>query len=199
MSRRTFFGLAGAAAAGTALVACGGSGPSPTGAGGGSGGGGGGGGTTAYWFLTGQPQQAIRENTVKRFNQANSGTQIKFTEVQNDAYKTKIKTALGAGQGPTIIWGWGGGGLKSYVDANQVEDLTPFFAQNSAVKNRLFPSAFGAATVNGKIYAMPAERVQPIILYYNKKVLDQVGVQPPQSWAEIMAAVPKINAKGVAP
>ena len=113
------------------------------------------------------------------FNAANPKTQIKYTEFQNDAYKTKIKTAIGAGQAPTIIWGWGGGGLKSYVEANQVEDLTSWFAQNADVKNRLFPSSFGAATVDGKIYAMPCETVQPIVLYYNKKVFDKVGAEPP--------------------
>jgi raffinose/stachyose/melibiose transport system substrate-binding protein len=193
ISRRNFLNLAVGATAGAALAACGSSGPKSGTSGGG------GAGTATYWFLTGQPQQGIREDTVKRFNKANPNSQINSTEFQNDAYKTKIKTAIGAGQAPTIIWGWGGGGLKSYVDASQVDDLTSWFAQNTAVKDRLFPSAFGAATVGGKIYAMPAEQVQPIILYYNKKVLDQVGIQPPQSWAEIMAAVPKINAKGIAP
>jgi raffinose/stachyose/melibiose transport system substrate-binding protein len=194
ISRRNFLNLAVGAGAGAALASCGKSGPSSGGAGNGAGAG-----AATYWFLTGQPQQGIREDTVKRFNQANPKSQIKYTEFQNDAYKTKIKTAIGAGQSPTVIWGWGGGGLKSYVDANQVEDLTDWFAQNSAVKNRLFPSAFGAATVNGKIYAMPAEQVQPIILYYNKKVFDQVGAKLPQSWGDIMALVPKFNAKGIAP
>ena len=79
-------------------------------------------------------------------------------------------------QAPTIIWGWGGGGLQSYVKDGVVEDLTDWFAQNAEVKNRLFPSSFGAATINGKIYAMPCETVQPIILYWNKKVFDDVGV-----------------------
>jgi raffinose/stachyose/melibiose transport system substrate-binding protein len=41
--------------------------------------------------------------------------------------------------------------------------------------------------------------VQPIVLFYNKKVFDKVGVQPPTSWGEIMALVPKFNAAGVAP
>ena len=131
---------------------------------------------------------------VDRFNKANPNTKIKATTFQNDAYKTKIKTAIGAGQAPTIIWGWGGGGLKSYVQASQVEDLTSWFGENAAVKDRLFPSSFGAATVDGKIYAMPAETVQPIVLYYNKKVFDKVGAQPPQSWGDIMALVPKFNA-----
>ncbi|MGZ4602734.1 MAG: sugar ABC transporter substrate-binding protein, partial [Kineosporiaceae bacterium] len=74
-SRRSFLSLAlGAPVAGAALAACGGSGPSQTGAGGGSAsasGGGGGAGAATYWFLSGQPDQSIREDAVKRFNAAN--------------------------------------------------------------------------------------------------------------------------------
>src|SRR5215204_438351 len=197
LSRRSFLGLAAGSAAGLALASCGSSGPSD------KGGGGGGGGATAgaatYWFLTGPPGQQIRQASVDRFNKANPNDQIKATTFQNDAYKTKIKTAIGAGQAPTIIWGWGGGGLRSYVQASQVEDLTSWFEQNAAVKDRLFPSSFGAATIDGKIYAMPAETVQPIVLYWNKKVFDKVGAQPPQSWGDIMSLVPKFNDAGVAP
>jgi raffinose/stachyose/melibiose transport system substrate-binding protein len=192
-SRRNFLGLTAGAAGAAALAACGDSGPKKDGAAGGSG-------TDAsYWFLSGAPAEAVRKGAVDRFNQANPSNKIVTTAFQNDAYKPKIKTALGAGQGPTIIWGWGGGGLKSYVDAGQVEDLTDWFGQNAAVKDRLFPSSFGAATVNGKIYAMPSETVQPIVMFYNKKVFNQVGVQPPQSWEDMMALVPKFIAKGIAP
>ena len=188
LSRRNFLGLSAATAGALALSACGSSGPGQASSGG-----------ATYWFLSGEPQQDIRQGAVDAFNKKNSDHQIKSTTFQNDAYKTKIKTALGAGQGPTIIWGWGGGGLKSWVDAGQVEDLTSWFGEKGDVKDRLFPSSFGPATIDGKIYAMPAETVQPIVLYYNKKLFDQVGVQPPQSWGEIMALVPKFNAAGIAP
>jgi raffinose/stachyose/melibiose transport system substrate-binding protein len=204
-SRRSLLGLAlGAPLAGAALAGCGGSGPTQTGAGGGggggNGGGGGGGSGATYWFLTGQPQQAIREDTVKRFNAANQGGQISYTEFQNDAYKTKIKTALGAGQGPTMIWGWGGGGLREYVKSNQVVDLTSWFEQNPQQKERRFASSFKAATVDGKIYAIPGETVTPIVFYWNKKVLDKIGVsQIPQDWNGIMQYVQMANSKGVAP
>ena len=197
ISRRNFLGVAAGTAAGLALASCGSSGPSDKGSGGG--GGGTAAGAATYWFLTGPPGQQIRQASVDRFNKANPNAKIKATTFANDAYKTKIKTAIGAGQAPTIIWGWGGGGLRSYVQANQVEDLTPWFEQNAAVKDRLFPSSFGAATINGKIYAMPAETVQPIVLYWNKKLFEKVGAQPPQSWGDIMSLVPKFNDAGVAP
>jgi raffinose/stachyose/melibiose transport system substrate-binding protein len=196
-SRRTFLSLSLGLPLGAALAACGTSGPSP--AGGGSTSSSGGSDTKAtYWYLSVQPQEGVRARAVERFNKANASTQITGTAFQNDAYKTKIKTAIGAGQAPTIIWGWGGGGLRSYVQASQVEDLTSWFAENAAVKDRLFPSSFGAATIDGKIYAMPAETVQPIVLYWNKKLFDKVGAQPPQSWGDIMSLVPKFNDAGVA-
>ncbi|HKG52344.1 MAG TPA: extracellular solute-binding protein [Actinomycetales bacterium] len=199
-TRRTFLSLAlGAPLGGAALAACGSSGPTRSGAGGGGAGGGGSAGSATYWTLTGQPGEGIRKDAVDRFNKANPNDKIAVTTYQNDAYKTKIKTAIGAGQSPTLIWGWGGGGLKSYVEAGQVEDLTSWFDQNKDIKDRLFPSSFGAATIDDKIYAMPVETVQPIVLYYNKKLFEQVGVQPPQSWGDILALVPKFNAKGIAP
>ncbi len=188
---------------GAALAACGTSGPAPVGGAASSAaattGGGGSGAKATYWYLSVQPQEGVRTRAVERFNKANPNGQITGTTVQNDAYKTKIKTAIGAGQAPTIIWGWGGGTLRTYVQAGQVDDLTSWFEQNAAVKDRLFPSSFGAATIDGKIYAMPCETVQPIVLYYNKTVFEKVGVQPPQSWGDIMALVPKFNAAGIAP
>ena len=192
LSRRNFLGLTAGAGAAAALAACGSSGPGTSNGGSGSG-------AATYWYLSGAPGEQVRTATVNRFNKANPNTKVTGTTFQNDAYKTKIKTAIGAGQAPTIIWGWGGGGLKSYVDAGQVEDLTDWFNQNAAVKDRLFPSSFGAATINGKIYAMPAETVQPIVMFYDKRAFDKIKAQVPQTWGDVMALVPKFNAAGIAP
>jgi raffinose/stachyose/melibiose transport system substrate-binding protein len=194
-SRRNFLGLAAGAAGAAALAACGSSGPSDKG---GSTGGGAKGGAS-YWSLSGEPGEPIRQAAIDRFNKANADTKITPTFFQNDAYKQKIKTAIGAGQAPTMIWGWGGGGLKSYVDAGQVVDLTDWFGQNAAVKDKILPSSFGAATVNGKVYALPVETVQPIVLFYNKKVFEKVGVEPPKTYGDILNLIPKFNAKGIAP
>ncbi|MDI6100858.1 extracellular solute-binding protein [Actinoplanes sp. NEAU-A12] len=194
MKRRNFLSLSAGAAAGAALTACGSSGPKEKDTGGTAAKGG-----ATYWSLSGLPGEPIRKAAVDRFNKANPDTKIAGEFFQNDAYKAKIKTSIGAGQGPTMIWGWGGGGLKSWVDAGQVEDLTDWLAKNAAVKDKILPSSFGAGTVNGKVYAMPVETVQPIVLFYNKKVFDQVGVQPPQTYGDILDLIPKFNAKGIAP
>ncbi|PRY15206.1 extracellular solute-binding protein [Kineococcus rhizosphaerae] len=194
-SRRSLLALAlSAPLVGTALAACGDSGPA-----GSSGSGGGGGGAATIWILTGQPAEGIRTDSVNAFNKANPDSKLTVSTYQNDAFKTKIRTAIGANQSPTIIWTWGGGGLRDYVKNGQVEDLTSFFADNAALKDKLFASAFGAATVDDKIYAVPCENVSPIVMFYNKKLFQQVGAELPTTWDDVMALVPKFNAAGIAP
>ncbi len=194
-SRRSFLSLAAMAPLAASLASCGSAEPGTGGAGGGSGGAG----AASMWILTAQPAEGIREATVDRFNEANPETTIDTTAFQNDAYKTKIRTAMGAGEAPTLIWGWGGGSLRTYAEAGQVEDLTSFFSDNPAVQDKLFASSFGAGTIDGTVYAMPCETVQPIVLYYNNELFEQIGAQPPQSWGDILDLVPAFNAQGIAP
>ncbi|MFJ4028070.1 extracellular solute-binding protein [Paenarthrobacter sp. NPDC089989] len=189
-SRRSFLALAALTPfAAMATTACGTSGPGGTGGGGGA----------SMWFLTGEPNQSIMQKAADAFGAANAENKISITYFQNDAYKTKIKTAIGAGQAPTIVYGWGGGGLKTYAEANQVEDLTAWFDANPDLKKKFFPSSFGAATVNGKIYALPNQAIAPIVLYYNKDLFAKAGVQPPKTWDDIMSLVKTFNDMGVAP
>jgi len=200
-SRRTFLGLAAGSALGAfGLSACGTSGPAqPGGAASGSApAGGGAAGTATMWALSGQPNQDIRQNEVDAFNKLGKGT-IKVTFFQNDPYKQKIRTAVGAGQAPTLIFGWGGGILKSYADAGQVDDLTSWLNENSALKDKFLPSTFKAATIDGKIYAVPATTTAPIVMYYNKALFDKAGAQLPATWDDVMKLVEVFNSQGVAP
>ena len=139
-------------------------------------------GGATYWFLTGAPGEGIRTNTVKRFNDANPKTQIKATTFQNDAYKTKIKTAIGAGQAPDDHLGLG------RRRAEELRRREPGRGPHRLVRARTrrsrtgcSPSSFGAATVDGKIYALPTETVQPIVLYYNKTDLREGRRPDPRS------------------
>src|SRR6476469_165672 len=119
-SRRSFLALAALAPfAAVVTSACGTSGPGASSGGGAS-----------MWYLSGEPNQTTMQKAVDAFGSTNPDNKVAVTYFQNDAYKTKIKTAIGAGQAPTIVYGWGGGTLKSYVDANQVEDLTSWFGDN---------------------------------------------------------------------
>lgn len=196
-SRRSFLGLAAMSTLGLAgLSACGSSGPAQPG--GEGGGGGGGAGEATMWALTGQPNEGIQKNSVEAFNKLGKGS-IKVTFFQNDAYKTKIRTAVGANEAPTLIYGWGGGVLKSYADAGQVEDLTSWLSENPTFKDKFIEAPWASATFGDNVYAVPCNNAQPIVMYYNKALFDKAGAQPPATWDDVMKLVDVFNGQGVAP
>ncbi|MHB1008640.1 MAG: extracellular solute-binding protein [Propionibacteriaceae bacterium] len=160
------------------------------------------GGTTAgkatMWGLSGKPNEQILTDCVAAFNKLGKGT-VDVTFFQNDAYKQKIRTAVGAGEAPTLIYGWGGGILKGYADAGQVLDLTDWVKGHAAWKATFFDSPWGAGTINGKIFGVPTNNTQPIVMYYNKKLFDQVGASLPTTWDDVMNLVSTFNSKGIAP
>ena len=178
-----------AAAVSISLAACGSSGPAGTAASADS---------ATMWGLTGGNQPVLQQS-VTDWNSAHPDSSIKLDFFANDAYKTKVRTAVGAGQGPTFIYGWGGGVLKSYVDAGQVDDLSGFLADNPEVKDRYLPAVLKNGVIDGKTYALPNNNVQPVVLYFNKDVFDKVGAQAPKTWDELMALVPKFKDAGIAP
>ena len=199
-SRRRFLTLSAAAVGGTAaLAACGTSGPGGAAASGAAQSGAAAAGSATMWALSGQPNEGITQNAVTAFNSKSTAGKVEVTFFQNDAYKQKIRTAIGAGQAPTLIYGWGGGGLRTYAQDKQVEDLTSWVAANPAIKDRYISTVWNAATVDGKIYALAGNGSQPIILFYNKTVFEAAGAQPPTTWAELMNLVTLFNSKGVAP
>ncbi len=178
-----------AAAVSISLAACGSSGPASSA---------GNADSATMWGLTGG-NQPVLQKSIDAWNKAHPDETVKLDFFANDAYKTKVRTAVGAGQGPTFIYGWGGGVLKSYVDAGQVADLSDFVASNPDVKNRYLPSVLKNGVIAGKTYALPNNNVQPVVLYYNKEVFDKIGAQAPKTWDELMALVPKFKAAGIAP
>ena len=150
------------------------------------------------WALT-QGSEATFRASATEWNKAHPGSKIDYQFFQNDPYKQKLRTAVGAGNGPVLFENWGGGALADYVKAGKVADLTSDLDQNPEWKNRIFPSVLKSATVDGKVYGVPVNGVQPVVLYFNKDLFAKAGAQPPKTWDDLLALVKKFKAQGVAP
>ncbi|WP_216892981.1 extracellular solute-binding protein [Nocardia alni] len=161
----------------TLVAACGSSGP---------------GSRTTAWALTGGDEQVFRSS----FSSQNIDGQF----FGNDAYKQKIRSAIGAGSAPTLIFSWGAAGtLKTWVDAGKIMDLTPQVQQDPALTGRFLPSVAKTGAIDGKTYAVPNNSMQPVMLFYDKDLFTKIGAQPPKTWDDLMALVPRFNQAGVAP
>ncbi|MDX2757094.1 extracellular solute-binding protein [Streptomyces europaeiscabiei] len=150
------------------------------------------------WALT-QGSEATFRASAAEWNKEHPDSKINYQYFQNDPYKQKLRTAVGAGNGPVLFENWGGGGLRSYVDAGKVADLTADLDKNPEWKNRIFPSVLQSTTFDGKVYGVPVNGVQPVVLYFNKQLFAKAGAEPPRTWDDLLALVKKFKAEGIAP
>ena len=153
-----------------------------------------GGDSATVWDITTGDQQQLDREVVDKFNSSHKGMSVTIQFFQNDPYKNKLRTSIGSGNPPTLFFGWGGGILKSYVDAGEVADVT-----SSVDTGKFLPSVMDAVTFGGKVYGVPMSGTQPVLFYYNKEIFDKYSLTPPKTWSELLELVKTLNGKGVTP
>jgi len=195
ISRRTFLEVAGATAATATLASCFGVGSSQTttttesnGAT-----------TITIWDIRTGADQKVVKTITDDFNAKNPSVHATLNFFQNDPYKQKLQVAMGAHNPPDIFFGWGGGILKSYIDANDVYDMTDDFNGDAAWKARIIPSVLSGATFNGKLYGVPTSGVQPVQFLYNKDMFKQYNLNAPKTWSELLSVINTLKQKNIIP
>jgi raffinose/stachyose/melibiose transport system substrate-binding protein len=136
------------------------------------------------------------EQAIKDWNDANPNVKIEAEATENEAYKTKIKTAVAANEAPDIFFAWGAGFAQPFVEAGKVLALDDYL--NDGTKNKLSEGAFTYLTYNNKIYALPFFSSAGI-LYVNKEMFDKNSVKIPENFDDLMTAVKAFRAKGITP
>src|SRR5436190_21032279 len=155
--------------------------------------------TIAIWHhQTAGDGPKLIQQAVDRFKQDNPGVQVEVVAINNDAYKTKIKVAIGAGNAPCVFPTWGGGPLHEYVKAGQIVDLTPFMTKDN-YKDRFPAAAFDSITFDGKIYGVPVENTAIAVILYNKAIFQKYNLKPPVTDAELLAIMRTLKQNGIAP
>ena len=146
------------------------------------------------WEIATGDDRALVQKTVQQFDQAHPEVDVVVEFFENDPYKTKLRVAMGAGQPPDVFIGWGGGILKSYVQAGKVSALPA-----SVNTGRFIESVMQAVTFDGKTYGVPCRGMQPVLFYYNKPIFQKYGINPPKTWTELLSAVKTLHDKGIVP
>jgi xylobiose transport system substrate-binding protein len=154
--------------------------------------------TVKIWALQDPQNGPIVQQGIDTFTRATK-TKAALSAYSNDYYSLKLQTSLGAVNSPDIFFNWGGASLSQYVTQHIVQDLNPALRKNPAVANAFLPSVMAVAKFNGKQYGLPSNGMQPVVLFYNKSVFAQAGLQPPKTFDDLLTLVDAVKARGVTP
>ena len=104
-----------------------------------------------------------------------------------------LKARLTAGLPPDTFQTLGGAELKGYVDAGALQPLDDLYKELDYANKIPGPLA-KAVTIDGHPYVVPLNMHIQNILYYDKKLFDELGITPPTTFDELVAACDKIKA-----
>ncbi len=183
---RSRLGLAAAAlAAAAALVLSGCSGTSSSSASGGSS-------TLTVWHYFSDPNQVkVMTDLAGQFQKENPGVTVQNVYVPYDQLDQKLIASAGAKTGPDVVV-FNGADTSNLALAGT---LAPLDAQWSAFADKgQFPSSV-VHKVNGKTYSVQGY-VNLLGLWYNKDILDKLGITPPTTVDELTADLAKVKAAG---
>jgi raffinose/stachyose/melibiose transport system substrate-binding protein len=148
------------------------------------------------WTSDSDPNKKNIQDIVKEWNSANPNIQIEEEGTENEAYKTKIKTAIAANGAADIFVTWGAGFSKPFVDAEKILQLDKYLEDGTM--NRLNTGSLTYLTYNNKVYGLPYT-TDAAIFYVNKELFDQNNIKIPETYDELLTAVKEFRAKGITP
>lgn len=148
------------------------------------------------WHIhTSESRKLAIEEAAARFEEANPGVKVEISVLENDPYKTKLRTVMGSGDAPDVFHSWGGGWLKSFVDEGLVLDITEDIKGWEA---EVSSAAVEMNTYDGKVWGSPYI-VSSTPLYYNKALFEQYNLEFPETYDDLMDVCETFKSNGVIP
>lgn len=147
---------------------------------------------------------AGQQDKVDFINWAMAGFKAKYPDIQIDevpmehsAYKTKLTTAMAAGNPPDVFYTLPGGYLGQFAQSGQVYELDDELAKDGW-GDSFIPSTLKAVQFNGKTFGVPID-MDAVVVWYNKKLFETHGWTTPETWDEFLALGEQIKAAGIVP
>ncbi len=122
---------------------------------------------------------------------------LEVQKLPDDQYNTSVRTKLAAGKGPDIFWIFpknAAGGVFDFAKAGFAADLSDL-----TFWDNIGQGAKDDMSYDGKPYGV-AEGLDFLGVYYNKEMLEQVGVTEfPQDWNAFLELCQKLKDAGITP
>lgn len=148
------------------------------------------------------PTEKYYRQKVEEFSEMDNGITVEVDNIATEAdYIDKLRTSFANGDVPNVFIEYGGSRCRDYLEADALVDLKPYLEENdNEWRDQFYDSMWAATEYEGYegTYAVPFGSYF-ILMYYNKELFEQAGVQPPETLDELMEVSKKLKEKGILP
>ena len=138
-----------------------------------------------YWQYFFDARVDAMDQLIENFEQANPDITVTMTHFPYADYRTKVAAAIPAGEGPDVVqlfYGW----LNDYVAAELIQPLPADTFPADEIDETYFPMV-QAMKEGDQYWALPTA-VRSLALFYNTRLMEEAGVEPPATLDELISA-----------
>jgi raffinose/stachyose/melibiose transport system substrate-binding protein len=149
-----------------------------------------------YADLTNANGAADRNWTFDTFKQRNPDVNLVIEDLYDEAFHQKTEAYAASGSMPDVLFVWPSGRSTSLHENRLLKDLGPFI-QRDGLRGSYTAIALDPSQQASNYLAMiPLTTTSTHAFFINMEVLNDCGLQPARTYAELKAQVPVLRAKG---
>lgn len=143
--------------------------------------------TIDVWIGTGRDQAQVLKAMIDDTFTPLTGISVNLKLVNADVL---LRASL-AGEGPDVAMQVGNDVPVNFGMRNAAEDLSKYPGYDEVIK-QFRDSALVPYRYNDQVFALPEQQIFNM-LFYRKDILEQLNVEPPQTWDDVYALIPVLQ------
>ncbi len=152
------------------------------------------------WWTAGGEADALNA-VLKGFEEEHSDIKVENSAVAGGGganSQAVLSTRLQGGDPPAVFQAQGGPDLLRWESAGYLEPLDDLYEENGWLD--VYPEELiEMNSKDGKIYGLPMNVHRNNVIWYNEKVFDEYGIEPPETFDEFFEIAEKLEAEGITP
>ena len=156
--------------------------------------------TITFWHIYGPEMggaNAWFNEMVKQFEASNPNVKVKMEVFANDPYKTKLPTAIAAGEAADGFMVYPGAWTEPFARKGIIEQIDKYL-DTGGWRDQFVPSSFDECSWDGKTYCVPFS-LRTVHVWYNKELFSQNTLTIPKNIGEMEALAATLKSKGITP
>ncbi|MFF2483469.1 extracellular solute-binding protein [Paenibacillus sp. NPDC058071] len=138
-------------------------------------------------------------DALEEFRKENPNVDLVEEAIPHDPYRVKMTTLGASGELPDLFVA-NGSMLIDYIPKGYAGTFNEALDADPAWRDSFLPNAFDEFINEGKIYGIPNAMFTVHMIYYNKDLFSQAGIQSfPTTWDGFNEAIIKLKDKGIIP
>ncbi|MDR0720889.1 MAG: extracellular solute-binding protein [Treponema sp.] len=130
------------------------------------------------------------------FSRANPDIKIVREDLFNEPFHNKVESYAAVGQLPDVMYAWPSGRSATLHTRHLLKDLGPLVQRDNLAPLYTAESLDPKGQASGYLGILPRTITATSVFYINLEVLNDCGLKPAATYAELKAQVPVLKARG---